>query len=397
MKIQDLIALSELATKKSRHYPIKRDLFTQLARFKGRHFTGLIGPRGVGKTVLLQQLAASLPDAFYLSTDTLPPEEDIFEIIHRLSAQFHYRYFFLDEVHHAKEATGMLKKVYDFLDIHVLFTSSVALAMEASRHDLSRRVQLLTLRTFSYREYLRIVQHIDLPPLTLTDILQEKWLPEHLRAGRHFDDYLCGGNLPFSLEEADPLPLLTNIRDKIIGRDIPLIVRLAVDELDVLQRMLRFIGRSEVDGINYSSLSRNLGITKYKAAQYVESMEQAFVLRRVFPAGTNVLREPKVLMMPPYRLLYREPEDALGGLREDFCVEALTQAGYKIAYLKSARGAKTPDYIIDVNDKRLAVEIGGSGKGRKQFKGIQADHKLVFAHQPAPEGGRLPLFFLGLT
>ena len=397
MNIQDLIELSELAKTKSRHYPIKRNLFAALSLFKGRHFTGLIGPRGVGKTVLLQQLTASLPDAFYLSTDTLPPDEDIFEIIHLLTAQFHYRYFFLDEVHHVKEAVGMLKKLYDFLDIHVLFTSSVALAMEASRYDLSRRIQMLTLRTFSYREYLRIVKGIDLPPLSLGEILQKKWLPEHLRAGKYFDDYLYGGNLPFSLEETDPLPLLTNIRDKIIGRDIPLILRLTVDELDILQRMLRFIGRSAVDGINYSSLSRNLGITKYKAAQYVESMEQAFVLRRVFPAGTNVLREPKVLMMPPYRLLYREPDDAIGGLREDFCVEALTQAAYKIAYLKSTRGTKTPDYIIDVSNKRLAIEIGGSGKGRKQFKGVQADHKLVFAHQPTLEGGRFPLFFLGLA
>ena len=395
--MQDIIELSELAKARSRDYPQKRNLYEELSSLKSRHFTGVVGPRGVGKTVLLQQLAASTPDALYLSADTLAADTDGFDIIRRLSEQFKYRFFFLDEIHHLKEAAGMLKKLYDFLDVHVVFTSSVALAMEASRYDLSRRVRLLTLRTFSYREYLRFVKGMELSPLLLSEILQGRWLPEHLRAGGQFEEYLSGGNLPFALEETAPLPLLANIRDKIIGRDVPSVLKLTVDELDILQRLLRFIGRSEVDGINYSSISRNLGITKYKANQYVSSMEQTFVLRQVFPAGTNVLREPKVLMMPPCRLLYRDMEDAIGGLREDFCVEALTQAGHEVAYLKSVRGTKIPDYFVNLGDVRVAVEIGGSGKGREQFKGVQADHKIVFAHQDAPEGGRLPLFLLGLS
>ncbi len=32
-------------------------------------------------------------------------------------------------------------------------------------------------------------------------------------------------------------------------------------------------------------------------------------------------------MAPPSRLLYRDYEDAVGGLREDFFVEAMKQAG----------------------------------------------------------------------
>jgi hypothetical protein len=100
-------------------------------------------------------------------------------------------------------------------------------------------------------------------------------------------------------------------------------------------------------------------------------------------------------MAPPTRLLYRDYEDALGGLREDFSVEAMTQAGIRFEYLKSTRGAKTPDYLIADAPQRLAIEIGGRGKGREQFKGVEIDQKLVFAHSPAPEAPRLPLFMLG--
>ncbi len=100
-------------------------------------------------------------------------------------------------------------------------------------------------------------------------------------------------------------------------------------------------------------------------------------------------------MAPPCRLLYRDWDDALGGLREDFFVEAMSQAGIGLEYLKSTRGAKTPDYLIEHDGERLAVEVGGRGKGREQFKGVEVDRKLVFAHSAIPEGNRLPLFLLG--
>ena len=71
--------------------------------------------------------------------------------------------------------------------------------------------------------------------------------------------------MPFSLEEPEVLPLLENILGKILAKDIPSVARVTVDEIDSIERMLRFIGRSEVDGINYSSIARNVGVTKYKA------------------------------------------------------------------------------------------------------------------------------------
>lgn len=254
---------------------------------------------------------------------------------------------------------------------------------------------MLELRGFSFREYLSFAHQLEMPRLSLEEIADRRWTAEHLRAGRHFDAYLRGGVLPCALDEPEPLVLLESIIDKVVARDIPAVARLMVDELDTIRRLLRFIGRSEIDGINYSSLSRNLGITKYKAEQYVSLLERAFVLQRVLPAGTNVLKEPKVVMTPPCRLLHREWDDALGGLREDFFVEAMTQGGAAIEYLKSTRGAKTPDYLVEIDDQKVAAEVDGRGKGREQFKGVEVDRKLVFTHTTAPEGSRLPLFLLG--
>ena len=300
-------------------------------------------------------------------------------------------------MHFLDDASALLKRAYDFLDVRVVFSSSVALAMRESAHDLSRRVRMLELRGFSFREYLSFAHDLDLPRLGLDEIAGGQWTAEHLRAGRHFDAYLRGGVLPFALDEPEPLVFLESIIDKVVARDIPAVARLMVDELDTIRKLLRFVGRSTIDGINYSSLSRNLGITKYKAEQYVSLLERAFVLQRVLPAGTNVLREPKVVMTPPCRLLHRDWEDSIGGLREDFFVEAMTQASVELEYLKSTRGAKTPDYLVEIGGEQVAAEVGGRGKGRQQFKGIDIDRKLVFAHTEVPEGTRIPLFLLGFA
>lgn len=395
MNIGQLMEFHELAKKEGQKYDRKRSLYKTLTTETGKHLTGIVGPRGAGKTVILKQLAAENQNAFYLSADVLEPETDLFPVIRQLTENFKFRIFLLDEIHFLTSHSALLKQIYDFLDVKVFFTSSVALAMHSSAHDLSRRARLLPLHYLSFREYLRLVRNIDLPKLDLASIAARQWQTEHLREGHYWNEYLIGGQLPFSFGEPSPLPLLKNIIEKIINKDIPSTLRLTMDELQYLKKLMNFVGRSAVDGINYSSISQNVGITKYKAEQYVSCLEKAFVLHQVFPAGTNVLKEPKILMAPPCRLLYRDYDDAIGGLREDFFAEMMKLAGMEFHYLKSVRGAKTPDYLVVNDSERLVIEIGGKGKGREQFKGIKAERKLIFAHADAPDEKRLPLFLLG--
>jgi predicted AAA+ superfamily ATPase len=239
MKMTDynhLFELNELAVKEAKQYPKRRELYNNLLGDSGRHFIGVTGPRGVGKTVILKQIAAKTQNAFYLSLDTIEDDDDLFEIAKTLSERYGFK-------------------------------------------------RLL------------------------------------------FEDYLKGGLYPFSLEEPRVLPLLENVIQKILQKDIPSVAKLRLDEISLIEKVIKFIGRSGVDGINYSSISSNLKITKYKAESYISLLKNAFVLHVLFPTGTNVLREPKVLMCLPFRLLYRSYDDAVGGLREDFTVEMLCPFG----------------------------------------------------------------------
>jgi hypothetical protein len=137
----------------------------------------------------------------------------------------------------------------------------------------------------------------------------------------------------------------------------------------MVRSVLEFAGRSGVDGINVTSVAANVGVTKHKAAKYLEALEAAFVIQRVFPAGTNVLREPKVLLVPPVRLLYREMQEAQGGLREDF--------------------------LVMHGGEKIAMEIGGRSKGYSQFKGVENCRRIILAPNMTTSPGRIPLHLLG--
>ncbi len=394
MKISELLQLNDLAVEDGKRYPKKRDLYRKLASSEGKHFIGIVGPRGVGKTVLLKQIALELPRTFYISVDTLEGE-DLFKTAQELGERYKVKSLLLDEIHFQPGYDRCLKKIFDFLKMRVIFTSSVSLSLFDSTVDLSRRTTLEYLYPFSYREYLFFRKDLSLPKLTLEDIIRKRWTDGHIRTEYLFDPYLQGGLMPFSLEEPDPLPILKNILEKVIHKDIPSVARLRVDELPALNKMVKFVGRSPGEGINFSSLSRNIGITKYKAEQYVNLLAKTFVLNPVYPTGTNVLREPKVLMYLPFRLLYREYDKAIGYLREDFFAEMMRMKGLNFDYLKSKRGKKTPDFLVRTPEGDIVVEVGGRGKGREQFKGIKVERKLILSHPTQLEGIKRPLFLLG--
>jgi len=394
MDIDFIIKLHDLAMKDIADHSKKREQIKIIENSAGKHFIGIAGPRGVGKTILLKQLAYNKRHAIYISLDSIE-DVNLFELLHVLNEKYGKTDFYLDEIHCVKNYEQSLKMMYDFLDVKIIFTSSVALSIRNSVYDLSRRVQLYTLYPFSFREYLYFYKNIKQEKLTMENILSQEFSKEYFQYEYMFDDYFTGGLFPFSLNEPNVLMVLKNILDKVITKDIPSIASLKIDELPLIRKVIAFIGKSGIDGINYSSISKNIGITKYKAEEYLTLLQDAFICNIVFPEGTNVLREPKVLLNLPYRLLYRDREDAIGGLREDYFVETMRANSIDINYLKSNKGAKTPDYLINFKDENIVIEIGGKGKGREQFKNVSYVKKYVFAHGADVKQGKIPLFLLG--
>ena len=196
MKINYLLELDQLARQEGKKHNRRRLLYRTLQKSHGKHFTGIIGPRGAGKTVLLKQLLIEQKDTFYISVDTIT-SEDPFQIANHLQQTLKIELLLLDEIHFQKDYDAQLKKIYDSLGLKIIFTSSVALAIAQSAYDLSRRVHILKLPLFSFREYIYFNNdEVLLPTLSMQDIIEQNWTGDHLRHGYLFDEYLRGGILP---------------------------------------------------------------------------------------------------------------------------------------------------------------------------------------------------------
>jgi len=167
-----------------------------------------------------------------------------------------------------------------------------------------------------------------------------------------------------------------------------------------MKNIILFIANVPISDINYSVLSKNIGITKYKAKQYVNLLERGYLLKSIMPYSSNVIKEPKVVLQIPFRSIFQHrlsADQLLGAQREEFFVQAVHATGYPLSYLKSKRGKKTPDYLLLLNGKKYIFEIGGPKKGFSQFKGIGSDYDKYTITYPGISGkNKIPLVLFGL-
>ncbi len=393
---EEQLEMSDQAKREGGTYPKKRFVYEEIKRHSGeRIFIALVGPRGVGKSTLLKQVHHQAEASFYISLDS-GGVTNLFELSKELMNRG-IRLLLVDEIHAYPNYGNEIKKIYDFLPrLQVIFTSSSAISLHSTSYDLSRRVRLITVPSLSFREFIFFTRDTKVQPIPFSGLTNTErcrtYYGQVMQFESMFEDYLRGGNYLFTLGQQDTLSQFQNMLGAVIERDLVRVSSITLAESFEVRQMLLFIGRSESEGISYSSISKNGQIAKTKIQKYVDLLEKAFVLRRVLPKGTNITKEPKILFAPPYRLLFRSYSDAIGALREDFFVDSISRLGIQLDYLKGTRGEKTPDYQVG----KLVCEIGGRNKGRTQFKGFTAKHKIIFTQPGMLDEMRRPLFFVGM-
>ncbi len=393
---KELIEFNNLAKEEGEKYSKKRFVYPRITAMLGeREHTAIVGPRGSGKTVILKQLLAENKSAFYISLDSAKPETGLFNLAKELH-ESGTTLLLLDEIHGYPGFDIELKKIYDFIGIKVVLTSSSALILHELAADLSRRIRIVKLYPFSFREYLLFQDGKCPEPITIETILDHFYSREYYGKVRYieskFEAYLRGGNYPIALGRPEILQLLRSVLETVINRDLIRTGRITHDETLDISRMVEFLGKSHPEDMNYTSIGKNIGVSRYKIEKYVNLLEKAFILQKISPEGNGVMKEPKILLALPYRLIYRQYDECVGALREDFFIDSMIQLGFEVSYLKTNRGEKTPDYVLD----NILFEIGGATKGHSQFKGFSTKKKIILTHPGKIDEVRRPLFFVGL-
>lgn len=361
----------------------------------------IVGARGVGKTTMLFQrikleyplgsrevLYASL-DQLWFTTNTLL----------KLADQFYLnggKVLFLDEVHKYPNWSQEIKNIYDlYPDLKIVFTGSSMLDIFRGRSDLSRRALKVTLYGLSFREFIQYEHNIELPTLTLNEIISNHVaiatsIASKIKPVALFKEYLKYGYFPFYKEDREGyLQRLLETINTIIEVDIPANINIELATIYKIKKLFAIIATLVPFTPNISQLAAKVETTRPSLLAYLEALEKAkaLLLLNKQAQGLKRLAKPEKIYLSNTNYAYALDQSNLdiGNLRETFFYSQL-QVKHKVTY------SNITDFIID---EAYHFEIGGKTKGEKQISSLtnayiaKDDIEVGYANQ-------IPLWLFGL-
>lgn len=363
---------------------------------------GIKGPKGVGKTtMLLQHIKLTFHNrsqAFYVSLD------NIWFSSHTLSELVEYLYthgvshLFLDEVHKYPTWVRELKNIYDdYPQLHIIFTGSSLLEIDHAEGDLSRRLRIYMLYGLSFREYLDITGTVQLPVLTLEEILSDHMqlassITSKVKIIPLFEKYIREGYYPFFLEtssEESYFERLQQVVSTVIENDIPAVEKIEYETLQKAKRLLMILAQSTPLTPNISSLCSLLSTTRNQLIHLLSLLERAALIRQLHAdnKGLKALGKPDKILFDNTNLMHALGSSAdAGTVRESF-FSAMMSYNHTIHY------AKQGDLLVD---GRHIFEVGGKGKGFAQIANL-LDSYVVADNIEIGFGNKIPLWLFGFT
>ena len=356
---------------------------------------GIVGARGVGKTTfLLQYLKENdipLSKKLYFSADAVDIDS-LFDIAFEFSKEGG-ALLIIDEIHKYKNFEIELKKIYDMLDIKVIFSGSSALRLDHSKGDLSRRAILYHMKGLSFREFVELKKNIKLPKFTKDEIFENHIdisyeLNEKFKPFEFFKEYLKSGYYPFYFENEDSYLLrLQETVNTVIEVDIPSIFPIEYDKIINLKKLIRLVCLSKPFKVNIKELSTKIGISDYQTLyKYLEYLKRGKILNllRAKSKGDNIFLKPDKIYLANTNLHYSYCQKSeIGTIREVFFMSMFDDNEIAI----STKG----DFTVD--DKYI-VEVGGKNKTYKQIKDIPNSY-IVADDIEVGSGNKIPLWMFG--
>ena len=335
----------------------------------------LKGARGVGKTTLLLQHAAThLPkdkSVLYISMDDLFfSDNSLLELTNKF-VQNGGKYLLLDEVHKYLNWSREIKLIYDnHPELSVVFTSSSILEIYKSESDLSRRAVSYELKELSLREYIELETKIKLPVYSLIDITENHVdismeLIKKIKPIKSFNEFLKNGSYPYFKEDEETYyQKLMNTVNLIIEIDIFAVKNIDYALVSKLKRLLYAVATSAPFTPNISKLSERIGVSRQTlilALNYLEKSRLIFQLNKP-SKGIGLLSKPDKIYLNNTNLIYAIAKEMAnpGNLRETFFVNQLSD-------IATVNVAKKADFIVN---EKYTFELGGKSKNQKQIKNL---------------------------
>jgi len=358
---------------------------------------GIVGARGVGKTTFLIQYLKELDIPFsqklYLSADVINISS-LFEVAELFSKE-EGKVLVIDEIHKYNNFEIELKKIYDILDLKVIFSGSSALQIDNAKADLSRRAIIYHVDGLSFREFCELNKNTTLPTYSLEDILTNHVdiayeLLDKISLRLQYKEYIKNGYYPFYFENKDSYLLkLNETINTVIEVDIPSVFPIEYKNVINLKKLIRLICESSPYMPNVKELLAKMDMGEnYKGLyRFLDYLHRAKIINiaKSKTKGDNIFVKPEKIYLnnPNLHFAYCSNIE-IGTIRESLFATWLANE-------HSVTIPKKGDFLVD---DKYTFEIGGKNKSFKQIKDIKNSF-VVADDMEIGSGNKIPLWLFG--
>ncbi len=280
------------------------DLFAPLAYEKDiRRALVLMGPRRVGKTVMLHHLVQDLlknsvnPQKIVFITIENPiynnySLEDLFTYSKQASGMNDSKewYVIFDEIQYLKEWEVHLKSLVDsYRDTKFIVSGSATAALKyKSNESGAGRFTDFMLPPLTFNEYIKLkdLERIIIPSqINWGGNIQTFYSSTHIEElNKHFLDYINFGGYPeviFSekIQQNPGRYIRQDIVDKVLLRDLPSLY--GIRDVQELNSFFTTITYNTGNEFSFETLNIQSGVPKILIKKYIEYLEAAFLVKQV--------------------------------------------------------------------------------------------------------------------
>lgn len=356
------------------------------------------GQRGVGKTTLiLQHIKEAFPQpekALYVSLDNLWFATNSLRDL----VEYHYTHggthIFLDEVHKYKDWQTAIKNIYDdYPDLSIVYTGSSMLKIDSSLGDLSRRQGSYTLPGLSFREFLQLEGILDMPAITLEELIGTHLalagdITSRIKILPAFEQYLRHGYYPFYREAKSTFDQrLQDVCRQVIESDIPAVEDMSQSTLSKIKRLLMILAEKVPYQPNMTELYRELETNREQGLKMLDALQRAGLIAMISyePQNLRTLSKPDKILLDNTNLVH-----SLTGFGDKGTVRE-TFFSNQMRYVTSLALDRAGDFRLD---RRHVFEVGGRKKGFNQIKDLP-DSYVAADDLEIGFGNKIPLWMFG--
>jgi len=339
-------------------FPIKRTMLETLKKELLNHklILSIEGPRRVGKSVLIKQLINYLiekkvpsKNIFYFSFDKMDKKildtlKD-YEELSGISLREEKTYLFLDEIQKIKDWQSEIKIIYDNYPNIKLVVSGSTLRV-SKKESLAGRLIDFFINPLSFEEYLIFSDKEKLLDSEM-DYIFEKEYNNYLF--RQYPDIVLN-------KDIDSKQYISLILQKVIFEDSEKYIK-NVDK-DILYKICMIILRDPGEIINYSDLSKDLGVKRGEVSKYIDFLVNSGIIRKIYNFSNNSRKlEIKSKKFYPYctsltRAITENP-DMSKIIETDVCFQLDAK------YFLNNKGKEEIDFLLidPITSKKIGVEV----------------------------------------